>query len=302
MSSSIRQPDKAAPTTFLSLPLATHLRVYNLAGLFCSCPISLNTLQPHWPSCVRGLSPSEREQASSPASFARKKPKAGDDDCPSSLECNGGGFPLNLLYVSRQLHKEVEALQHGRNTFRLVLSETSGFEAVSSVSVAAFNAVRRLRVQLLCRPLEAGYPSDRECEICEPHSLASTEPRSVDEPVRCQVDSSIYLEPWKRLCKRLAQRAPAQELDIDFVADCNELNDTTALAALLKLLKRVRRASVRLSQSNHWTKYAALTREALWQMTSPQSRGMPARFPRYLELPHELQLRILACTELSTWA
>lgn len=224
--------------------------------------------------------------------------------CPS--------LPMALLSVSRAIHDEAAAILYSENRFRICKTQPNGLSALLQLSPRAYRHIKSLSIQLnrcCCTPgqeCRIEQEADRcpsTCPYCHDRCRGGQ-----DAPLLLSPDveaSSSFLSTWNAVVDRLAQHIKPSTLRLSVICDtADEATSMRVVQPLLALPAPLAACDIRLSQAPY-TPQSAIARSMAVRLTtnissnigSPLNVAHSSSF-RFLDLPAELQLRILGYTDL----
>lgn len=326
-----RRPNSALPTQgfpLMRLPYSIRRRIYILAGLFSGFKIHLNYEPPEdeefeEPFCTQFLScanledlPQQdevtpwSEQLSHFIDGPLPHPKIMLDrdiwwpstypPVPPIDHHKYPALPFQLLYVSRQMSIDVKKIFWSENYFTVAQPDIGGLSFIHSLSPIALRSLTSLSVRLNYwgskwnwhDGLRDSYRDKPPCHVCCP-SYGFQDPIRVP---RTREEKKL-MEEWNKVCNHLAKTIRPGVLKLWIF--CDVLNQEAAEMILkpLSQLPTLRECGIRLSYAPYQGTLEDLATETALRLTSvPLSSSKPAF--RFLDLPFELQTKILAYTSL----
>jgi hypothetical protein len=255
---------------FLELPASIRLQIYYEAGLVSGKTIHLN----YWGSRNKESTSKTRDNT------------LGISDLPA--------LPLNLFAVCRSVYNELRKVLYGDN--RLVVSRKvpRGLRVLERLSASTLLEIRFLVIRLNVSSCESrccgarGHRCGNDWHRC-------LSPSSHDLPLSSSVDQLVIIQ-WKRLCMQLANGVQPSNLALYVTCDCNDATTAQMITQSLRLLPALRDCGLRLAI--HMDEdIKSITKDTVMRLT----RNSPPRPPppfRFLDLPKEIQLHILAYASL----
>lgn len=315
--------------SFSSLPYAVRRRIYTFAGLVRFCPINLNTESANKAryaakSCewLRNWADFDGDVFDAAASYKcdyRAKQCDGNVCYPDEdgLDCMCPSIPIALLSVSRAIHDEATTILYSENRFRICKTQPNGLSALLQLSPRAYRHIKSLSIQLnrcCCTPGQEcrieqqpdQYPST--CPYCHDRCRGGRDAPWLLSPNVTALEAREIVSPWNAVVDRLAQYIQSSTLRLSVI--CDTVNETTARHVMepLLALPALAACDIRLSQAPY-TVQSAIARSMAVQLTgggdggdgngdtSDSGRKYADSF-RFLDLPIELQLRILGYSDL----
>ncbi|KAL4866944.1 hypothetical protein BDV12DRAFT_128340 [Aspergillus spectabilis] len=252
---------------FLRLPYIIRLRIYREIGLIVDFEIDLSTGQAvgEW---------SSREQKL----FRKAKSYPGHDPEP--------WFPNQLFFVSRSVSVDACRTFYSENHFCFQYDEGCGLRSLSNMGRVGWGSLRRFAIRI-----GAEYCHGPEKQAC--HGTAE-EVLEMDS----QLETNGLLGIWKQICHQLATHIK-QDDQLEIRLICGATTKKTLAAFLEPLLKlpRLRELSIRVGPRRNLDLQQALM-ATIGQKTRFFLHQTRSGVFRFLDLPVELQVRILEFTEL----
>ena len=239
---------------------------------------------------------------------------------PLVMDCDCCPLPWALLRVCRTVHAETEAMLYGENSFRVIRTSNVSLRRLMHLSDGALTAIRELDIHLT-RYWCPIHGNCRTCRYCrepwreghgelQPRCSALQEAHTDEVCARklgCIYCRNAYpinteqprgravLEQWRQVCRRLTQVQQPGRLSIKFECDCVGVADAARFAVILQSLPPVAQASIRFGRSPGAKSLVDLARETGQRMICRSTPG--PTFPKFLEFPRELQLRVVQLTD-----
>ncbi|KIM94177.1 hypothetical protein OIDMADRAFT_61009 [Oidiodendron maius Zn] len=254
---------------FLGLPFNIRCQIYYAAGLLPNHYIDLN----YW-----ALSKTVHEFADVADSdfrveaiqLQRQREVERLDRHTSTALC----LPIHLLLVCRVIHHEVTSLVYGLNTFAISPHEPGGLGALEKLGVSALKELRILIVKL---------------NDCSPLRYRRSTLGGVSRADRRAV------EQWRRICMRLSAYVPPLQLRLCLICDCSDWQTVREVANISSALPVLQDCAIRFF-TRPVELLKQLARQTALRLTAQKEPALNP-FP-FLNLPKELQLRILEYTNL----
>ena len=282
---------------FLRLPYNIRKRIYEYAGLFRGEHISLNYQRPEWMDdsfhpihCLDALAPPddyEEEEDLEVSEYSQHLTRFLDGPMPNpnirlqraELYCcseyNEDGpcdcdydpplLPSQLLDVCRAVSREVEHLFLSKNHFSVDSSCVGGLSGLSSLTPRAMASLSSLTINL-----------------------------DIDN---CFYQGSVV--QWEKLCQTLAAAITPHHLALAIVCDGADIRTAKQIVKPMLQLPILESCAISFSTKpgiSSISELRELARHIVLKLTG-QSLAAPFRF---LDLPRELQLKILMYTDLVT--
>lgn len=302
-------------TSFLSLPYAVRHRIYVLAGLVRFCPINMNQEGPRAQFCRHATYPdleiSEPYLELPPFAclFEMRISHGSLDRSGVAPACICPPLPVALLYLCREVSKEVSAILYSENSFTVSRSDDWGFKPLQQLSASMLWNLRILSVRMnrcdciygdkmyggAFTPFRSmqGQCGFHSCHPdCQEYAFHD---KSIQN--RTKQNVSILLE-LQNLMSKLAAQCQLELLRLDLVCDVKDLITAQHVATILSPLRNLAACSIRLNQSRQWN-ISLLSREVVYSLTSTttQEKKLPPP-PRSYRLPVEIINNILEYSEL----
>jgi hypothetical protein len=255
---------------FLELPASIRLQIYYEAGLVSGKTIHLN----YWGS---------RKQEST--SQARNN---------TWWDAHLSALPLNLFAVCHSVHNELRKVLYGEN--RLVVSRKAprGLRVLERLGTSTLREIRFLVIRVNVSSCESRCCGARG-HRCGNNWHRCLSPSSHDLPLSSNIDQLVIAQ-WQRLCTQLASSVQPGNLALYVTCDCADVTTAQMIAEKLRLLPALRDCGLRLAiQAAEDIK--AVTKDTAMYLTHSSPPPPPLPF-RFLNLPKEIQLHILAYTGL----
>ena len=278
----------------LELPFKIRRQIYHAAGLPTNSSIDMN-----FSGIIRKGMADGRSKPWNLSDFYRfnhrdEAETIGNEDfkrfdlfLPKSL------LPLNLLYVCHAMHKEVERLLYGENRFVITRRDPGGLTSLENLSISAIRQLRQLTIRINISSC-VGVCCDKSSR-CDNWREIKDWKHEHDSPFSSLSDSDgSLISQWRQICSHLANIVPDQ-LALYIICDCQDLEAAEMIIKPLLALPRLRDCAIRLSLG-YRKQLQHLATRAVFLVTGRQR--IPAAPFRFLDLPMEVQLQILAYTNL----
>ena len=288
---SINQHESPSNSLLLQLPFDIRHRIYHAVGLGPGRRIDMNNY-----SILRNRS-ALRDSGLQENLEQHRSDKIESEDIGKigEVECSLPPLPLQLLYVCRFMHDEVEKLLYSENRFFITRRNTGGLESLLSLSLAAIRHLSHLTIRVniaycqghCCNDRGRGPEYETFCPSLFKHMF--------DTPLSNGSDEERHtISQWQKICIRLASTLPNQ-LALYVICDCHDLETAEMIVESLSSLPKLRDCALRLATDRH-SQLHHLAKKTVYSLTGQlQPRSAPFRF---LDLPKEIQLRILSYTNL----
>ncbi|PTU24801.1 hypothetical protein P175DRAFT_050882 [Aspergillus ochraceoroseus IBT 24754] len=256
-----QKPPRNGPG-ILDLPYEIRKKIYFLAGIARSSPISLNT------------PPTEEElnQSVEDASVSHR----GDIE-----SWKGEPLPIQLLLACRDISQEVSSLLYSQNRFCVIRTAPGGLSGLEKLHP---NAIARLQFLRVILNDMFRYPNKLLCG-----STMQTR------------GHNIFITEWKRFCRCLARSIPEFRLRLSVVCDVDNYDLAAAVIQPLKDLPVLAGFSIRMYpefENDYHKKLLPLVCNLSKEMTSRPISSMPVSKVIWFEMPWEIRQRILEFTDL----
>ena len=286
-------PSSISGPSFLDLPYNIRHRVYVLAGLLRSCPIDLNregegrahpdeempTLQNSRGRCYN---PSERFRSY----------KWDEDD----IDCVCRPLPIQLLYVSRAISKEVSRVLYSENNFKICRNRHGGFLPLHRMAGSTLESITSLSIRLhacsCCTSRK--HQAQRPCDY---HQTCKGGARGRDKTLdRISRNDKSVISDWKSVCARISSNIQPFCLRLFVICDTANYQVATEVVEPLAKMPTLRACAIRLGQTpNHELRH--LAQATVYQVTGKFGRR-PTTRPVNSHVPIEIQQEILGHTDL----
>ena len=254
---------------FLNLPFNIRRQIYYAAGLLPNQYIDLN----YW-----ALSKTVDEFADTADSDFREEAiqlqRQREDERLNRHTSTSLSLPIHLLRVCRVIYHEVTSLLYSSNTFAISRHEPGGLRALESLRISALKELRILIVKLSdCSSLRY-----RRATL---GSVSRADRRAVEQ--------------WRRICIRLSAYVPPLQLRLCLICDCSDWQTARDISNLSSVLPVLQDCAIRFF-TRPVELFKQLARQTALRLTA-QKEPTLTPFP-FLNLPKELQLRVLEYTSL----
>lgn len=286
------EPVHASRASFLDLPKHIRERIYDEANVGGDKFIDLN----FWK-----INHDDQQQTAVPPVVNEYRHPDGQ---PSPF--SEDPFPVALLRAGSHLVlNEVQAKLYAQNTFAVSLLGPQGLHPLEILSDAALSELRVLIIALspcrcltpYCSKIDVLWPRPRR-DLFWAALQTQTEYRQHSRPLGCvsRTDKSI-LSQWRRVCTRLAANTRPNQLKLYLVAEVADHQTLDAIVGPLRNMPVLREAAINLG--HHLQVCGALNPKALARNIALAGMNRLQIQPfRFLDLPFELQIQILECTDL----
>jgi hypothetical protein len=289
---------RSSRTSFLNLPSEIRCRIYLKADLADNYEIDLNygkeKIMPEQESSELVVSPVEEERIWLGPMY------------PSSFdgieqEEQGCFAARSLLLVSRLVSAEFLSLVFSRNHFVIARRNPGGFQPFHDLSQKAVGSLTSIMVSVnACSCLVGHCCAAVQGPYCRgPYAVELTGGCIHDKPLgKKSYERKIGITEWLRLLIRLVALAPLSELTLYLIFDTKDFE--TAEEAVEPLLKlpagALRDCTIRLSHEPS-RRLQLPAKKCVVHLTDRSLRYTKTPF-RFLDLPQEIQLKILSYTSL----
>ncbi len=286
-----------APQTFLDLPEATKLKIYDLCGLIRPCPIDLT---PPRPSSVELQLRRERGAVFGTLCYVPMAKSRSLITHTNYLDCSCPGIPIQLFLVSKAIYKDAYAIFYGRNKFVLRAHNAAHLNPLESLTPQAISTMNFLLIRLNCWPCPWGHDDvylHDGCQVC-------STPVADSDPI-LRLDSQAGQEiatTWRRLCLKLSTHIIPGQSNFVFICDIELYEDAEQIIAPLKLFPRLKKCTIRLGRPDlslpNALSLRSIARDVSLKMTG---EFIPQKKFSWEKLPRELRLQILNYTHLGAF-
>ena len=283
----------SSTSPLLDLPISVRLCIYLFSGLVRPCPISLCTegkmISPRKNLILVGQSRRRPYQCiyKMKGSGERRRHSKKDIDC-YCLE-----LPVALLRVCRAICLETLPLLYGKNKFKVLGHTSSDLRILRTLSSVAIASMTSLLVRLNCSPCPLGHNEISllgHCTLCKGTLTLSDAPLTNTTRAGQEI-----LTEWRAVCAHLAETVLPGQLNLTVICDTNEAEVAAEVMELTRKLPRLKKCTIRLSQSRDST-LTSLARQTV-QVTM-RAKVPASAFP-FNKLPKELRLCVLNFTHLT---
>ena len=202
-------------------------------------------------------------------------------------------LPLNLLYVCRTMHDEVEKLLYGENHFFITRRDPGGLGALLNLSLTATRHLSQLTIRVNIESCIGMCCSDGYS--CGNHRQMNGWTHVHDTPLSCISDEEKdIVSQWQQICTLLS-KIPANQLALYVICDCQDLETAEIIVDALSSMPRLYDFALRLA-FNYQKKLQHLATTAVFSLVG--HLRVPSAPFRFLDLSKEIQLHILSYTSL----
>ena len=279
--------------TFLRFPLSIRRKIYRLCSLTRPCPIDFNFEgeRQRWIEVARATNPlaiaqcCQYQQLRSQARLTIGFPLSPD------LQCFCPPLPHQLLYVCRGVYNEVISLLYGENQFKVSPTKNDlsnhNLEVLWTLNPIIWGLIRALHIGLT----ESG-PS----LFAVPTNLP--EARMVDGR---SARGSKLIREFANLSEHIAGHIPASRMRFSLNCIVNDTKTGTQITEPLQRLPPMLAAAVCLSPTpkDGFLKQLARTSARALTGESKDYQESQKAATSWNDLPKELRLNILSCTDLA---
>ena len=273
----------------MCLPYSTRHQIYILAGLVRDCPVSINGEANRLCEIRREgqiVSP-QRTAHKAVCSYVFKRYK--EPWYLDALKCLCPSLPHQLLLVSKAICSEVLQILYSENKIVISRNCNGGLERLLHVSVTAIASLTSLTVRLDLCPC----PSKCDGGVCQLDSSGCT--RKQEHNIR---DNAEAIDEWVEICNRIrfADLIQPDQLRLDLVCVVSVAGSAGQIGHWLSSLPKLSKCALRLSRrSDKGLRWLA----KLFVLRSVKRIQRQEIVPfRFLDLPYEIQQRILLQTDL----
>jgi hypothetical protein len=252
---------------FLRLPYIIRLRIYREIGLVVDFEIDLSTGQAvgEW---------SSREQRL----FRKAESRPGRNQEP--------WFPDQLFFVSRSVSEEARRTFYSENHFCFQYDMGCGLRSLSNMGRIGWGSLRRFAIRIGAEHCLG--PGKQACHGTAEEVLENDG----------QLEKNGVLGMWKQICDRLATHIKQDDqLEIRLICGAATKKTLAAFLEPLQKLPLLRELSIRIGPRRNLDLQQALMATIGQKTRIFIYQAGPGVF-RFLDLPVELQVRILEFTEL----
>lgn len=293
----LQLPRKRAPAEgshFLRLPSSIRRQIYLAAGLGPGRFIDLN----YWGEGKRsggldddGYYRTEEEEEGAEEDRAPPKQTRWADHPEADP------LPTGLLYVSRAVHDEAEAVLYGENRFAISQRDAGGLRALEAISPGALRELRSLAVRLApCFCITPGCNLERWSQRRSRLEFWECPRTRHDRPLRVIARSDrAVISRWRRICARFAAHVLPERLRLYLVCHAKDPASARAVVEPLFTMPTLRGCGISLGSCRDG-ELRQLARATVLRLVGRTCLDAPFRF---LDLPLEIRLQILGQTALT---
>lgn len=314
------QPGRQAPrSTFHHLPYDIRRRIYLYAGLLYNSRICLNYMDSsteqsplaydgidpeYWPTEERIIA---KSQSLSPfLDGPVPSPKIHLNRCcvvDTCLEtewdsCTCEALPSQLLYVSTIISEEVLSIFYSENHFIVYQRALGGLSCLQSLHFSALSRMKSLSIALNISDSQSRPHFVIPDQCVDRHGICDSRHGT---PVR--LAKSHHLRPlvkeWKQTCQLLTSHIQPNHLNLSIICDVADFESADEIARLVSQLPVLRECGIGFGPPMFYDLETNLQQLARQTVDKVTGRSTEYTF-RYMDLPREIQLRILEYTELVT--
>ncbi|KAH8592843.1 hypothetical protein B0O99DRAFT_629113 [Bisporella sp. PMI_857] len=223
------------------------------------------------------------------------------DGCCDDLDfhCNCDPVPSHLLWVSPRLAHDASKAFFSRNRFYIHGAEAGGLSGLRSLNSTCLRWIKSLTINLNVDQEFESYSykfASHESTYARPFWEAGESSGSNKKTKELRVchDQKSLIHDWAALCHYLADFSLSKDLKLSLI--CNVVNLTVAEEITTQLLRLPILKDCAINLRSHGTDRALyrLSKKAALKVTG---RSMNS-FRRFLDLPNELQIKILEQTNI----
>jgi hypothetical protein len=269
-------------TSFLDLPPNIRRHIYDEAGLVSGCLINL----------LRRKTDRDRDplEESSGSETSSRSAEVGDDD-----QFDWEGCPLwyNLLQTSRDIYTEVSSIIYSENRFMIHRRDGYDLRPLQNLSAKCLASLTCLIIWINVSSCDIREQCRRVTlhEAC--YSCKHEKPLGKSS---C-ADKSIISE-WRRTASRLAAYIQPSRLELYFACDTQDYETAKQVAEPILQMPTLKDCAIRLGREPN-DDLQHLAEEVVLRVTGVSKICFCPQF-RFMDLPKELQFRILEFSDLIT--
>ncbi|KIM93256.1 hypothetical protein OIDMADRAFT_184786 [Oidiodendron maius Zn] len=268
-----KKTSPSATSPFLELPFSIRRQIYHEAGLVSGKTINMNS----W--AMRKKVDNRHRQA-----FDH-----GDDaDLPP--------VPLSLFTISRLINDEASQIFYGENQFAITGRARRGLRALELFSNSGLAKFRSLTIRLNIASCDMLCCGDRE-RRCGNSYIDCSKPSSHDMLLSyASTPDQLIISQWHQICSRLSNGIQPSTLALYVICDCEDRQTVDMIVKPLLTLPILRDFGLRLARE-YDKELQGVAKDTVLRLTRRwPSQSLP-HF-RFLDLPKEIQLKILEQTSL----
>ena len=207
-----------------------------------------------------------------------------------NLSCFYPPPPRQLLYLCRQVYKEVMPLLYSQNQFRVSprRSEISGLHlnVLWTLSSEVWAHIKSLHIGMT--------------EITPSHSALSPDHPSNEEIYFKTVEGSRLPIEWSAFVGHLSRKSLSPSMKMGFNCMVKDVNSGLQINESLEKLPRINSIAVSLSPDSNNRVLESLARKEVFKLTHRRERYLKSHQQRisWSRLPKEIRLQILESTDL----
>ncbi|KAG9242643.1 hypothetical protein BJ878DRAFT_544062 [Calycina marina] len=274
----VSTPIKNRKCYFLELSTKVRRRIYRYAGLCISRFFDLNKgIPPEYPkhpySWILGKVPFETTK-----------------------------IPFNLMLVSHTVNEECTKIFYSENQFLVNRTKEGGLRPLGDLRDSTLSHVTHLTIHLnveCCGTIryvdEYGFEPGNNIVCGNAHEKLSSCHGEHDPPIEDLFYQDEVIDQWRGICSRFATNVVAGQLSLYIIADCGNLETARRFVEPMLSFPMLQDCAVRLS-SVHDKKIADLAKMIVKTLIKPSE----LQTFRFLDLPAELQIKILEHTPLAS--
>lgn len=254
---------------FLALPTNVRRQIYLRAGLVPSQYIDLNYWAPS--KCTDELNITVDPDGAEEVLQGEENRELERLERHTSTALS---LPLNLLLVCRTTYDDVISPIYSSNSFTVSRHGLGGLGNLEKLSILALKSLQILTINL----------NDCSFQQCHVQPLGSVS----------RADKNV-LKQWARICRHLALHLTPSQLRLCIICDCEDWDTAREVTRTASVLPLLQHCAIRLSAHRDETLRQLAKHTAL--CLTGQEEPLVGIF-RFLDLPKEIQLRILEHTDL----
>ena len=275
-----QRPSPPSGISFLDLPPNIRRQIYDEAGLFSNCLINLHH------KGNRDRYPSEESTASDISSHSAEA----DDD---HVYWDGCSFWYNLLQTSWAVYNEVSSIIYSENRFMIRHRDGGNLRPLQNLSPKSLASLTCLIIRVKVSSCDIGEDCCKAGLGDAPYSCKHYKPLGH----LSRADRSIISE-WQRTASRLAKFIQPSRLKLYFTCDTQDYETAKLVAKPFSQMPTLKDCAIRLARGPN-RDLQQLAEEVVIRATGVWSHRFSSHF-RFMDLPKELQLRILEFSDLVT--
>jgi hypothetical protein len=206
--------------------------------------------------------------------------------------------PYELLYISPKIEEEVRYRFWSEHTFTVCMSDIGGLDVLYALPGKAVQQITSLIIRLNVYECTNEMFRGHECNLyCHPGCRTRGHDNFISNA------RSGYFRPilrdWEKMCEFLAKCILPGRLKLAFVCDMDDIESAREILAPMNQLPLLKECALRLGvlpigNTGVQSKLQNMATRTALQLTG---RWIDRPF-QFLDLPQEIQLRILSYTEL----